>query len=472
LAAALATGCFQGRASRLRSSTCPLQPSPGGPILLVRVNLAQLLIDGQHILPALLRDIEEARRSIHVAIFLFFRDPIGEEVAQALARKAAQGVRVRVLLNLAKTHMGDPFSTGEKEMMRHDPSVHNDPTDVVPLCAWMREHGIEVVDSNIDYDREIEMGDSRLRSIAAQIRETIAVDDLHVDHRKIVVIDARVGYCGGANIGAQYLFHEPFDARKEARVEASERKRRRLPEPWWKWHDSLTRFEGPICRKLDAHFRDRWILDGGREYEPIEPVPKEPRGRPIARAEVLINEPNDQPNQVRERYVDLILRARESIFIENPYLYHPAIVNALVAAKTAQPSLRVDLVLPAREWNDNSFAHDAQQHAYPRYLAAGIGVHEYWNHFNHLKVAAFDGRFSIHGSTNLNYRSLEDDKDFELVVCVEDEGLAQDVLTQVRDVDIGCSKRFSERDLRGLRGRFRIRTRDPRTLLLLSRRVL
>ena len=58
------------------------------------------------------------------------------------------------------------------------------------------------------------------------------------------------------------------------------------------------------------------------------------------------------------------------------------------------------------------------------------------------------------------------------MVCVEDEDLAQDVLTQVRDVDIGFSKRITDRDLRGLRGRLRIRTRDPRTLLLLSRRVL
>jgi cardiolipin synthase A/B len=436
------------------------------------VNYARLLIDGHRVLPALLRDLEEARQSIHVAMFLFFRDPIGEEIAAALARKAAQGVAVRVLLNLEKTHMGDPFSTGEKRMMRHDPSVHHDPTDVAPLCKWMRSRGIEVVDTNIDYDHVIEIRDPRLRSLAAQIRDTIAVDDLHVDHRKIIVVDGQVAYCGGANIGAQYLFHEAFEPGKDSRLEGEERKRRRLPEPWWKWHDSLTRFEGPIARELDAHFRDRWVLDGGREYDPFEAIAAEPRGRPIRRAEVLLNEPNDQPNEVRERYLELIREARESIFIENPYLYHPAIVDALLAAKSARPSLRIDLVLPARKWNDNSFAHDAQQHPYARYLAAGVAVHEYQNHFNHLKIAAFDGRFSIHGSTNLNYRSLENDKDFELVVCVEDEGLAQEVLTEVRDVDILSSRRFTQRDVRGLRGRLRVRTRDPRTLLLLSRRVL
>lgn len=436
------------------------------------VNYADLLVDGHRVLPALLRDLGAARRSIHLSIFLFFRDPVGEEIAAVLARKAAEGVQVRVLLNMAKTAMGDPFSTGEKRMMRHDPSVRHDPTDVGPLCELMRGSGAEVVDTNIDYDHQVGAGSGRLRSLAAQIRDTIAIDDLHVDHRKIIVIDGRVAYCGGANIGAQYFFHEQFDPGKDSRAEAEERKKRGLPEPWWKWHDSLTRFEGPVAREIDEHFRDRWILDGGRDFQPVEPLATEPRGRPIGRAEVLVNEPNDQPNRVRERYLELIRGARESIFIENPYLYHPAIVDALIAAKAARPSLRVDLVLPARTWNDNSFAHDAQQHLYPRYLAAGIGVYEYQNHFNHLKIAAFDGRFSIHGSTNLNYRSLENDKDFELVVCVEDEGLAREVLSEVRDLDIPRSKRFTPRDLRGLRGRLRVRTRDPRTVLLLSRRAL
>ena len=439
------------------------------------MNHADLLVDGHEILPALLRDISRARRTIHVSVFLFFRDPIGEEIAGALAERARAGVKVRVLLNLEKTHMGDPFSTGEKEMMKHDPSVRHDPTDVQPMCEWMQAQGIEVVDTNIDYDGDVHVDDPRLRSLGAQIRDTIAISDLHVDHRKIIVIDGWVAYCGGANIGAQYLFHGPFDPAKDSRIEGEERKRRRLPEPWWKWHDSLTRFEGPLAQELDGHFRDRWLLDGGSDYQqgpPAEQPSGPARGRSIRKAEVLINEPNDQPNHVRERYLELIRTARESIFIENPYLYHPAIVDALVEAKAARPSLRVDLVLPARTWNDNSFAHDAQQHVYPRYLEAGIGVYEYQNHFNHLKIAAFDGRHSIHGSTNMNYRSLENDKDFELNVCVEDEGLAQEVLREVRDVDIPRSIRFTPRHLRGLRGRFRIRTRDPRTLLLLSRKLL
>jgi cardiolipin synthase A/B len=444
-------------------------------------NRVELLVDGHRILPALLRDLEAARRVVHVSVFLFFHDPIGDQVAGALIAAVRRGVVARVLLNVQKTRMGDPFSTGEKEMMKHDPNVHHDATDVRPLCRRMREGGVQVLDTNIDYDRIIPCPDQRITSIAAQIRDTIAVDDLHIDHRKVIVVDGRVAYCGGANIGAQYLFHTPFDPHKEAHAEGAELKAQGHPEPWWKWHDSLTRFEGPVVRALDGHFRDRWILDGGEEFPEDEGraganVPASSpsiRGRPMHRAEVLVNEPNNRPNQIRETYLRLIRQAERSIFIENPYTYHPAIVAALLEAKQRRPELRVDMVLPARRWNDNEFAQDAQQYHYRRALACGIAVHEYQCHFTHLKMAVFDERFSIHGSTNLNYRSLEDDKDFEMVVLVDDEELARTVLREVRDVDIPRARRFTRQEVeRTLTGWLRIQTRDPRTLFLLARRVL
>ena len=437
-------------------------------------NFAAMMVDGHRILPALLEDIESAQRAVHLSMFLFFRDPIGEEIAEALCRRAAAGVEVRVLLNVEKTAMGDPFSTGEKEMMKHDPDIHYDPTDVTPLCEKMRAAGVQVQDTNIDYDAAVLVADPRLRSIAEQIRSGISIDDMHVDHRKIVVIDGRIGWCGGANIGAQYMYHEPYDPKKDAKAEAEERRKAGLREPWWKWHDSLTRFEGPIAVALDAHFRDRWVLDGGDDFPPVPTIPgaRPARGRPIHDARVHCNEPNAKPNDVRELYLRLIRDARRSIFFENPYLYHPAIADALCEAKAARPDLHVVLVVPAGRHNDNAFGQDAQEHEYARYLECGIEVHEYRNHFNHLKIAVFDERLSVHGSTNLNCRSLEDDKDFELVVLVDDEELARWVLEHVRDVDVARAQRIGEGDLHGTIAGLRKRFRDPRTLALLAKRVL
>jgi cardiolipin synthase A/B len=438
-------------------------------------NRAELLVNGDVILPALLADIRAARNTVHISMFLWFRDPVGEEVADALIERARAGVATRVLLNIEKTAMGDPFSTGEAEMMAHDPAVTHDPTDVKPLCQRLRDGGVEVRDTNIDYDAKIPGIEPRLQSIAAQIGDAIDVDALHIDHRKIIVIDGRVAYCGGANIGAQYMFHVPFDPEKDAKLEGDQRKAQRLHEPWWKWHDSLTRFEGPIACDLDRAFHERFVLDGGRDFALASDVgfaPSSERGQLIREARVFCNAPSPEPNAVRELYLELIAKAQRSIFIENPYLYHPALVAALCESKRARPELSITLILPSVEYNDNAFAQDAQQHEYARYLEHGIDVHEYRCHFTHLKIAVFDERFSIHGSTNGNFRSLEDDKDFELVVLVDDEAFAKHVLESVRDVDVRHSRPVTKADLDGSLSGFRIRHRDPRTLYLVSQRVL
>lgn len=442
-----------------------------------------MLVNGDRMLPAILRDINSARSSIHISMFLWFRDQVGKEVAEAVIRKAREGVAVRVLLNVQKTAMGDPFSTGEKAVMKLDTSMKDDPHDVEPMCREMRDAGVEVVDTNIDYDHVPSHLQPRLRSIAAQIRETIAVDDLHVDHRKLILIDGRIGYSGGANIGVQYMYHEPFEPHVDAHAEAAARIQKQQSEPWLKWHDSLTRFVGPIVEDLEHHFNERFVLDGGNEYTlstvDHSEIPPEIAASceacgamEIASAEVFCNEPNDRPNAVRELYVRMIREATRSIFIENPYLYHPAIVDALCEAKRARPDLDVTLVLPAGKWNDNSFAFDAQQHEYARYLEHGISVYEYQCHFTHLKLAVFDERWSIHGSTNGNFRSLEDDKDFELVVLVDAAPFAAWIREHVQTVDVSHAQPITREEVHHALKGFRVRHRDPRTMLLYSRREL
>ena len=175
---------------------------------------------------------------------------------------------------------------------------------------------------------------------------------------------------------------------------------------------------------------------------------------------------------MRDLYLRLIADARRSIFIENPYLYHPAIVAALCRAKSERPELNVELVLPARIHNDNSFSQDAQEHEYERLLAYGVELYEYQNHFTHLKTAVFDGRFSIHGSTNLNFRSLENDKDFELVVCVDSPTLGAWMLEHVRKRDLRYSRRVTAQELHEGFAGTRKRIRHPWTIALCAQRML
>jgi hypothetical protein len=110
-----------------------------------------------------------------------------------------------VLLNLKKTAIGDPFSTGEKRMMKHDPNVHDDPLDVEPLRDALVSAGAEVLDTDIDYDRIVSVSDPRLASLAARIRESIDVDVLHFNHLKLAVFDERVSIHGSTNLNFRSL---------------------------------------------------------------------------------------------------------------------------------------------------------------------------------------------------------------------------------------------------------------------------
>ena len=430
-------------------------------------NRAENLVDGHRTLPVLLADLAGARTTIHVSIFLFFNDPIGKEIERVLCERARAGVKIRILVNLEKTEMGDPFSTGEEEMMEEDPDFPDDAMDVDALAQRLRAWGVQVLDSNLDFDREPDTQDSKLCEQARLIKETSRMDAAHVDHRKLITIDGRVAYCGSANFGAQYLFHIPFDPAVEAHEEADRARKAKAQEPWWKWHDGFVRFEGSIARGLDAYFRERWVLDGGDDYgeTPVIGRAGPPSGIPVGEISLRANQPDNQPNQVREVFLECIAEAQRSVFIENPYVYHPAIVEHLCAA--ARRGVRVDLVVPGLKWNDNEFSQDAMQHEYPKLLDAGVRVYEYQNHFTHLKMATFDERISIVGSANLNFRSLENDNDFELVARVESEEFARGINTEVRDADIPFSRKIE----RGKVG-FRARVRDPRTLFLVWRRLL
>ena len=439
-----------------------------------RLNFVENFVDGDRLLPVLLQDLGAATRSIHVTVFLFFDDPIGEEISAVLEAKARAGVTVRVLLNVEKTDMGDPFGTGEKEMMKEDPSFARDPTDVSNMRRRLLEAGVDVMDTEINYRKIVDTSDPDLDQLGCEIRKSIKIGALHIDHRKILTIDGRVAYCGSANLGAQYQYHLPFDPAKEAHAEALAARQVGQPEPWWKWHDGFARFEGSIVFDLDRVFRERWLLEGGTNFQSIEAVTlAAPRGMSVLSARVIKNEPSSRTNEIRHVFRERILAAEKSIFIENPFLYHPAVVEALLVAKRERPLLDVTLIVPAGKWNQNKYAYDAQQYYYRAYLDAGFEVFEYQNHFTHLKLATFDMRWVIVGSANLNFRSLEDDKDFEACVLIESEDLARNVDREVRVEDIRWSSRIRSEDVYGASWKaFRTRSRGLRTLMMIAAREL
>lgn len=121
---------------------------------------------------------------------------------------------------------------------------------------------------------------------------------------------------------------------------------------------------------------------------------------------------------------------------------------ALLMAKATYPQMRIDLVLPIPKHDDNALCVNAQRNSYRVYVPAGINVHEYNNYFNHLEIAAFDDHRVIR-SANLNFRSLENDRDFEVVVVIRGAAFADRINAEVRDTDIRYSRQILLSDLRG-----------------------
>ncbi len=423
------------------------------------------LTDGVAVRRSLLADLGRAEREIDVSMFLFFNDPSGREVADALIARAsdrARPVKVRVMMDLLKTRFGAPFTA-----------------DAAGLAARLRAGGVEVVDTNVDYDRPAATGHPEWDAEGARIARQVldAFDVLHTDHRKLVVIDGRIVYLGSANLGREYLYSEPFDRSLDAAAEAEARRARGLPEAWEKWHDGLVRFEGgALGREVVDVFRQRWVLDGGRDFAPVTVARavSSDAGEPVRAARLVTGAPNGQENPVKQLFVEQIRAAKTSIFIENPYFYHPDVIDALVDARAKNPRLRVDLVMPAPALNDSAQSARAQVFRYPRLVAMGVAVHEYQHHFSHLKIATFDERRTIVGSANLNYRSLERDRDFEIAALVDCAPLARSVNADVRDVDVRASRSIGQAELDPSRNpeAWKYTTRDPLTFWLENAREL
>ena len=248
------------------------------------------------------------------------------------------------------------------------------------------------------------------------------------DHRKILVVDGKLAFCGGMNVGQEYLYHHPFDPSVPAEKEA---KMPEAAEPWEKWHDAGVLVQGPCVNQLQAEFLGRWLELGADPIsqatevadfyeEPFFPLPSQEGPSKIW---MLTQKPGTSKS-LEHRLLGEILGAKESVCLCNPYLVRDAFVGALLAKK----GLDVQLLVP--DDHNDSFLHQAfMRGCYDWYHEAGFDVHEYQNHFTHAKILQIDDRLTHIGSFNFNNRSAL--LDFECSLLIEDPVFAKEVRRRV-----------------------------------------
>jgi cardiolipin synthase len=216
------------------------------------------------------------------------------------------------------------------------------------------------------------------------------------DHRKILVVDRQVAFTGGMNIADEYGSPRPAKGRT--------------------WRDSHVRVEGPVAREMAAVFAEGWVHAGGRPFDLGSG-----RGESGGGAHILVLEsrPNRGHAESAAVLAAIVAAARRRVWITNAY-FAPKRIALDVLGRAAARGVDVRLLLPGR--TDVPIVRHAGHGYFADLLARGLRVFEYQPAILHAKTLAADGRASVVGSTNLDFRSFQFNSECNLVILDEDTG--------------------------------------------------
>jgi cardiolipin synthase len=340
----------------------------------------RLLVDGEQFFPALLQRIAAATNAIHFEVCIFDTDDVAVEIADALKRRSTE-VKVRVLYDLMASQ-GAALSAPATPMRE----------SFVPpgsIGAYLK-------------------ADSK---VAAR---PFLNPWFSSDHSKVFTFDGWVSYLGGMNLGREYRYE---------------------------WHDLMAEVRGPIVTRFESDFRKAWAHAGpGGDLAfaeaalvPAKPLPREPRQdwAPLRR---LYTRPGEV--QIRKAVVKSLSRARQRIWLENPYLYDPAVVKGLLAARARGVDVRV--VLPS----DNDFGAGKSSNLVTANTLVRGGVRVFlYPGMTHVKALVADG-WATFGSANFNKLSLR--TNHELNLATSDPHIVGELARDLFEVDFAKSHELTE----------------------------
>lgn len=308
-------------------------------------NAVEIYTDGHEKFHALIEEIKKAENYIHLQYYIIKPDELFWKLEEELAKKAAQGVEVRILYD----------SLGCRKMRKKD---------------W-----------------------KRLKAEGIQVAEFFPIDLLRLrfrinyrNHRKIVVIDGKTGFVGGFNIGREYLG---------------------LDEYFGYWRDTHLKIKGSAVRDLQLRFVLDWnyaaqenLFRDGKYFDMEERQP-EPEGK--CGIQIITSGPDSRGHSVKNNYIRMIHKAKEHVYIQTPYFVpDEAYLNAIKIV--ARSGVDVRLMIPCKP--DHPFIYWASYSYMEELIAAGVKCYVYDNGFLHAKGMMVDGQVSCYGTANMDIRSF------------------------------------------------------------------
>ncbi len=325
--------------------------------LLTLDNRIDLLVNGRQTFPAMLDAIASATNYIHLEFYRFEPDTLGMEFSELMKRKAKEGVRVRVIYD----------DVGSWNIRK-------------PYIKKMREAGVQIHT----------FMPVRFPNFSSKIN--------YRNHRKILVVDGKVGFVGGLNIADKYLHG--------------------LPD-LGPWVDTHLRLEGEAVAALDRVFVADWDFVSGEELPPDAALDHVVRTGNRCLVQVASSGPDTDWATIMQVYFSAIATAKSSIYLTSPYFSPDE--SLLTALKTAALS-GVDVRMIFPEFTDSIIANWNTRSYISELLDAGVRVFLYRNGFIHSKYLLVDNIFSSVGSPNVDVRSF--DLDFEVTALIYDEDFA------------------------------------------------
>lgn len=340
--------------SRMAEQTIGLPTQPG--------NLLELLDDWQHVFHRLIEDIERAQQSCHMVFYIWHMGGKADEVAEALLRASARGVRCRVLVD----------AVGSRPFLRSD------------LAARMRESGINL---------HAALPSNLLRMLLVRF-------DLRM-HRKIVVIDGKVAYTGSLNLV------DPRHFKVESGV--------------GQWVDAMVRVQGPAVESLAVTFLADWYVETEATLDELRQAPgvtEQPHQGECA-VQVLPSGPAFRSEAIEDVLLMAVYAARRELVLTTPY-FVPSESLRIALGSAARRGVKVVLIVPAKV--DSLLVRYASQAFKGDLLRAGVRIANFDGGLLHTKSVTIDGEISLFGSLNLDPRSMR--LNFEISLAVYDRNFA------------------------------------------------
>lgn len=308
---------------------------------LVGGNTISALQNGDEIFPAMLHAIRSAQHSVTFETYIYWSGEIGRQFADALIERCRAGVAVHVMLDWAGSAKMEDRLLGE------------------------------LVAAGVEVERYHPL---RWYTVARMNNRT---------HRKLLVVDGRVGFTGGVGIADQWNGHAQDHEH---------------------WRDIHFRVEGPVTAQLQAGFMDNWIkttgrvLQGDRYYPALDQAGEK-------RMHLFVSSPAGGSESMRLMYLLAIAAADRSIDLQAAYFIPDhLVIDALVAAR--ERGVQIRLLVPGR-YIDSSLVRIASRRRWGRLLAAGVEIHEYQPTMMHNKMLIIDNLLVSVGSTNFDMRSFD-----------------------------------------------------------------